>query len=257
MELSSMKETTTDARYLIFIDNYVGIKILDELITRYKDYLPLVVTLPNSAAEKFCSKRKIESLAFFSEEQIINEIKNYAQCKVGILAWWPKIISKNLMKVTKTGFVNIHNSLLPNNKGKHPYFWALVEELPYGVTIHKVENGIDTGEILFQKEINYDWTDTGKTIYQRSLLEAEKLVLKNFEKFFCLEKINSKKNNGGTFHLGSELKTKSNIELDRSYSARELLNLIRARTFDVDSPSCFFYSDGQKYYVRVAIEKSD
>ena len=62
---------------------------------------------------------------------------------VGILAWWPKIISNKLINLPRKGFINLHNSFLPFNRGKHPYFWAFYEDSPYGVTIHKVDEGID------------------------------------------------------------------------------------------------------------------
>ena len=64
----------------------------------------------------------------------------------------------------------MHNSYLPYNRGKNPYFWTFIEEKPYGVTIHKVDEGIDTGEIISQKLIQYDWEDNAGTIYEKSLI---------------------------------------------------------------------------------------
>jgi methionyl-tRNA formyltransferase len=58
----------------------------------------------------------------------------------------------------------------------------------------------------------------------------------------------------GTHHQSSELETASEILLDQNYLARDLLNLIRARTFD-GFPACWFTEDNVKYEVRINIKK--
>jgi methionyl-tRNA formyltransferase len=58
----------------------------------------------------------------------------------------------------------------------------------------------------------------------------------------------------GSFHRGAELETASRIDLDASYRARDLLNLLRARTFP-PHPAAWFVDDGVRYVVRVAIGK--
>ena len=45
--------------------------------------------------------------------------------------------------------VNLHISYLPFNRGAHPNFWAFFDSTPTGVTIHLIDEGIDTGDILF------------------------------------------------------------------------------------------------------------
>ena len=54
---------------------------------------------------------------------------------------------------------NLHPSLLPFSKGKHQVFWPLEMWKPYGATIPKVAEWIDTGEIFAQNIIPYDWED--------------------------------------------------------------------------------------------------
>lgn len=62
------------------------------------------------------------------------------------------IIKKELINSVDM-IVNKHASLLPLNKGMFPYFWAKLYDTPLGVTFHLVDEGIDTGKIIYQKEI--------------------------------------------------------------------------------------------------------
>ena len=58
----------------------------------------------------------------------------------------------------------------------------------------------------------------------------------------------------GTFHLGKEIYQNSFIDLEKQYRARDLLNIIRARTF-APFPAAYFTEAGDKYEVRIEIKK--
>ena len=63
--------------------------------------------------------------------------------------------------------VNLHISLLPWNRGADPNLWSFLEDTPKGVTIHRLEEGIDTGEIIAQREVQMRGDDTLRTSYAR------------------------------------------------------------------------------------------
>src|SRR5687768_13309593 len=50
--------------------------------------------------------------------------------------------------------VNIHISLLPWNRGSDPNFWSWFDRTPKGVSIHAIDPGIDTGDVLAQREVD-------------------------------------------------------------------------------------------------------
>lgn len=52
--------------------------------------------------------------------------------------------------------VNLHISLLPWNRGADPNLWSFVEKSPKGVTIHYIDAGVDTGDIIAQRELFFD-----------------------------------------------------------------------------------------------------
>jgi len=174
---------------------------------------------------------------------------------LSILAWWPYIIKKDLMKIPKFGCLNFHPSYLPYNRGKDPNFWSIVEDVPFGISLHFVDTGIDSGDIAFQLVIKKSWEDTGKTLYEKALNEIVKLFKDNFKQIIS-RKIPRKPQdlNHGSFHKRSELDSASMIDLDKNYKARDLLNIIRARTF-YPHPAAYFFDDGEKYEVRIDIKR--
>ena len=120
-----------------------------------------------------------------------------------------KIISENFIKKIKRPIFNIHLSYLPFNRGAHPNFWSFIENTPAGVSIHKIDKGIDTGNIIFRKKINFDINldkfSSFKKTYNYLFLEAEQLFKKNFDKIYN-KKYKKKLNNGkGSFHYKKDL----------------------------------------------------
>jgi folate-dependent phosphoribosylglycinamide formyltransferase PurN len=66
------------------------------------------------------------------------------------------IIAEKTLKCIKSLFINTHVGITPEYRGVHGAYWALVnsDAENCGVTIHKVDTGIDTGEIIYQEKIN-------------------------------------------------------------------------------------------------------
>ena len=64
--------------------------------------------------------------------------------------------------------VNLHGSLLPKYRGRAPHIWAIINnEKEAGLTLHKIDTGCDTGEIILQEKIDIDESDTGADIVRK------------------------------------------------------------------------------------------
>jgi methionyl-tRNA formyltransferase len=170
-----------------------------------------------------------------------------------VLAWWPYIVTPPLIAIPRLGCLNVHPSLLPHNRGKHYNFWALVEGSPFGVSIHFVDRGVDTGDVAFQSAIPTTWEDTGATLYEKAQREVVRLFTEKLPEI-RLGRIPRQQQDlaRGSSHRASELDAASRIDLDRRYTGRELLNLLRARTFP-PHPAAWFEDDGRRYEVRIAV----
>ncbi len=71
--------------------------------------------------------------------------------------------------------INLHISFLPYNRGADPTLWSVLEDTPAGVTIHYIDPGVDTGDVIAQREVTFDDEDTLKTAYDK--LQHEMLDL--------------------------------------------------------------------------------
>jgi len=71
--------------------------------------------------------------------------------------------------------INLHISYLPWNRGADPNFWSFYDDTPKGVSIHLMDERIDTGEIIAQKHVDFIPPDTLATSYQK--LQAKLLEL--------------------------------------------------------------------------------
>lgn len=71
--------------------------------------------------------------------------------------------------------VNLHISLLPWNRGADPNLWSFLEDTPKGVTIHHLDPGVDTGDVIAQREVVMNPGDTLRSSYAR--LQEEILSL--------------------------------------------------------------------------------
>ena len=78
--------------------------------------------------------------------------------------------------------INFHPSLLPNHRGWYPHVHAKIKYEKWGVSLHQIDNGIDTGDIWVQKPIKINFTWDNKKIYQIAKKELFNLFKNNFKK---------------------------------------------------------------------------
>tara|TARA_S200002703_G_scaffold22999_1_gene19748 strand:- start:7351 stop:8109 length:759 start_codon:yes stop_codon:yes gene_type:complete len=122
------------------------------------------------------------------------------------------IIPKNIIKFFNNKIINLHISYLPYNRGSHPNFWSFKDNTPKGVTIHYIDKGIDTGDILLQKKIKFtDKENTLSKTYDRLIEEIQNLFIENY---FCI--LNGIKKpipqqGKGTFHYKKDLEKYKNL----------------------------------------------
>jgi|10_taG_2_1085330.scaffolds.fasta_scaffold31050_2 methionyl-tRNA formyltransferase len=111
------------------------------------------------------------------------------------------IIAKDVIDHFSGRILNLHISYLPWNRGVFPNIWSIIDDTPKGVTIHMIDEGIDTGDIIFQKIIALSEDDTLSSSYQKLRENVENLFIDNWEKIKQLDFERKKQEPGGTFHL--------------------------------------------------------
>ena len=86
-------------------------------------------------------------------------------------------IFRAAMRGTAPYFLNVHAGKLPEYRGRNVINWALINgEREIGITVHLVDEGIDTGDIVLQRLLPIGWTDTYGDVLQRVVREIPGLV---------------------------------------------------------------------------------
>lgn len=87
------------------------------------------------------------------------------------------ILKKDLLSRFPNKVINLHIAYLPWNRGADPNLWSVLEDTPKGVTIHYIDEGIDTGTIIVRRPVAMRPDDTLKTMYVRLSREIEGIFL--------------------------------------------------------------------------------
>lgn len=159
------------------------------------------------------------------------------------------ILNQDILDIPHFGVINIHGGLLPEFRGANIYNWALIEDAKEtGMTAHFMQEGIDDGDIIFQKKVPVLETDTAKTLRAKinptgfEMLKEIKNMIERGEKLPRTPQDESK----------SKYYRRRNPEdglIDWTKPDREIFNLVRAL---VDPwPGAFFYDkQGKKITLR-------
>jgi methionyl-tRNA formyltransferase len=166
------------------------------------------------------------------------------------------LLSSECLKVPEFGVINSHKSLLPLNRGTDSCFWTIRDQTRAGVTMHYIDEGVDTGDIISQVEVDYPFSDTAEGLY-RKLETAQFELFKTTWPQIKSGNINRKKQETkGTYHGKIDFTNQLNIELEQKYKAEDLINLLRAATFH-PFKNAFFVKNNKKYYVDIKITPED
>ena len=93
------------------------------------------------------------------------------------------IFKKEILNKFLNKAINLHISYLPWNRGADPNFWSFMKDTPKGVTIHYLDEGIDTGDIICQKKVIFDpEKETLASSYQYLQTEIQELFKQYWEK---------------------------------------------------------------------------
>lgn len=110
------------------------------------------------------------------------------------------IIGKDIVDAFRDKIINLHISWLPWNRGSDPNLWSVIDETPKGVTIHYIDEGVDTGDILIQKLADISDDDTFRTAYEKLQSEIQSLFMQNWQYIRSGNIARQKQPPGGSSH---------------------------------------------------------
>lgn len=139
------------------------------------------------------------------------------------------IVKEDVIDFLGNKIINMHVSFLPWNKGASPNIWSFIDDTPKGVTIHRLEKGLDTGKIIVQREVEFDEDkDTLSSSYQRLQEEIVDLLMENWNyikdgNYELKEQVGS-----GSYHRTADLnKILGNQHIDYNMTIAEFKTFIK------------------------------
>jgi methionyl-tRNA formyltransferase len=173
--------------------------------------------------------------------EAVAELKKYP-ADIYIVAAFGQILSKEILDIPPLGCLNIHASLLPKYRGASPIQHVIIDgEEKTGVTIMQMDEGLDTGDMLYKKEIAIAPEDDYETLHDKLMVLGGEAIV---EALPLLEqgKLVPEKQDDSLSCYASLIK-KSMGELDFTKPAVSLDRLIRGLT---PWPSAYTYLNGKQ-----------
>ncbi len=246
-------------KILFLGNNRLGWKVADWLRKQNEDIVALVVhpKTKRKFGNEIIRSSKVKRSHIFDgsalqKEKVINSIKKLKP-DIAVSVCFGFILEKKFLQSFPGSCINLHTAFLPYNRGSCPNVWSIVDNTPAGATIHYMDEGIDSGAIIARKQIAVSSADTGASLYQKLEDAAFRLFKNTWPSIRSgRSRKKSQKKSKGTNHRLKDLSGIDKIDLNRKYQAKQLINIVRARTFPPYA-GAYYVENGKKIYLRLQL----
>jgi len=158
-----------------------------------------------------------------------------------VVAAYGQILPKIILDLPRHGCLNVHTSLLPKYRGAAPIQWAILNDEPEtGVTIMKMDVGMDTGDIVSQERTPLSEQDTSETLHDRLAKMGAELLVRTIPEYVP-GKIQPRAQPEEGVSYAPKIK-KQDGQVDWNQPARAIWNRVRGL---VPWPGAFTHLTGQ------------
>ena len=248
-------------KIVLMANDYVGLMITKDIVSRGDEIVRLYLHEEHNSkmASEIIDASKCSQDQIFYANSLKNQtdIESLKQLNADfiITVYWAYLLKPDVINSVKDT-VNFHPALLPINRGWFPHVHSILDGTPLGVTIHRIDEGADTGPIWAQKEVQLLNHDTAKTVYIRLQEEIINLFAQNWDD---IKNGNIKPfeqdHNKAIYHSKNEINDLDLINLNKKMSARELINILRARSFG-DLGFAYFEENNKKVFLNLRLSET-
>jgi len=170
-----------------------------------------------------------------------------------ISAHCKKIFPKKLVESTRC--INLHPGYNPYNRGWFPQVFSILNKLPLGATIHEMDEGLDSGDIIFQEEVPISNSDDSLSLYNKVLQKEINLFQNNFDKIIegSYKKIRPKSK--GNLNLKKDFDNLCKLDLNNIGTMGEHIDLLRALSHGDFENAYFLDKENKKIKVKIELKK--
>ncbi|WP_336024888.1 formyltransferase family protein [Halobellus salinisoli] len=204
--------------------------------------------------EWLCERSEVFVHSLLTTEEQLTVIKD-AEPDIVVSCGYRHIVPESILGVPEMGCLNLHPAYLPYNRGANPNVWSIVEGTPAGVTLHYMDSSLDTGDIIARREVEPDFADTGKDLYQRLEDAQVDLFKENWPDVINEDtSVLEQKEDEGTYHRTNEFEELCEIDGEEMVRTREFLDRLRALTFPPHD-NARIEIDDETYYIDIDIRR--
>lgn len=224
------------------------------------DELDLVFLGVNDAGKEIydwlCDRNDVSVECLITEEAQLELISELTPDLI-VAAGFQHIVPPDVLSIPNRGCINVHPGYLPHARGFNPNVWSIVEELPAGVTIHYMDEGVDTGDVISRSKVETSFADTGKDLYERLEIEMVDLFIETWPEIRS-GSIDPVEQGGepASYHVKQDFIDLCEIDMNERVEVGEFLNRLRALTFP-PYQNAHVEVDGEKYFIDIEITPAD
>ena len=187
----------------------------------------------------------VKTPASLKKPEAQDELRSF-KADIAVVAAYGLILPKAVLDIFPKGVVNIHASLLPRWRGAAPIQRAIeAGDEKSGVTIMRVDEGLDTGDMLLKGEVEIDENTTGEILHDKLAEIGKTLILQALRN---IDSLKPEKQDDSLACYAKKLE-KSEAKLDFNWPADELERKIRAFN---PYPGAYFEYNGERFKVFAA-----
>jgi methionyl-tRNA formyltransferase len=169
-----------------------------------------------------------------------------------ISVYWPWLIKSFALSLFKDS-INFHPALLPKNRGWYPHVYNIKDETESGVSLHRIAQKADSGEIWASKVVPQKKTDTASDLYHRLQFEIVELFKETWVKIVEGTITPTAQDESiATYNPKSEIAEFDELDLDAIVKVKTLINLLRSRTFE-GKGYAFYIENGVKISISISL----
>lgn len=244
-------------RILYFGNNRLGSRVAAWLGAQGTEIAGVAVHPPSRArfAEEIIASTSVDRAnvldgSALRQPEVLSRLRGL-RADLGVSVSFGYILPKAVLEALPAGCINLHTGYLPYNRGAYPNVWSIVESTPAGVTLHYLDEGIDTGDILARREVAVEPVDTGQTLFEKLEEAALRLFQETWPAVLSGRAARTPQDSTpGSSHRVADVAQIDEIDLDRTYRAGDLLDVLRARTFPPHS-GAFFRVGGRRVFLSL------
>jgi methionyl-tRNA formyltransferase len=229
-------------------DNKLWFNFLDVWKQQFQE--KIVIFCSPTGAHLFSEEIAAGQVSILDIKKSSDEVR--VEFDMGFSCHCKQIFPKNL--VESIPCFNFHPGLNPYNRGWFPQVFSIINGMPVGATLHKMDSKIDHGPVIAQKVITVNSWDTSSSVYSR-ILDAEfeifdawieRVLSGNFEEIELIDE--------GNYNSISDFKELCKIDLNSKVSLKEAIDYFRAMSFEGYDNAYFYDDNGQKVFVSISLK---